>query len=152
VREIAPFLKGKKADPVVVILGQDGRRAVSLLSGHPGGGNDPAMEAAGATGGPAVVDTATGLAGTPLREVVAGDLGLGIPGFGPLAAASRELAGGRTAPLYDPGGLLAEAIALWPPFPPIPPGTAFGGKATQGPPIYAGLKVGGITPCKQALI
>ena len=40
VRAIAPLLQGKEHDPCLVVLDEKGRHAVSLLSGHLGGGND----------------------------------------------------------------------------------------------------------------
>ncbi|MDR2726095.1 MAG: cobalamin biosynthesis protein CbiG, partial [Candidatus Adiutrix sp.] len=61
VRLIAPLLKSKTSDPAVVVLTQDGRFAVSLLSGHLGGANQLASDAARALGGQAVISTATDL-------------------------------------------------------------------------------------------
>ncbi len=59
VRAIAPFLKTKAEDPAVVVLDDMGRFSISLLSGHLGGANELAEEAAEISGGQAVITTAT---------------------------------------------------------------------------------------------
>lgn len=59
VRAIAPLLQGKTSDPCVVVLDEKGRHAVSLLSGHLGGGNDLARRVAALSGGEAVITTAS---------------------------------------------------------------------------------------------
>jgi len=60
VRAIAPILQGKESDPcVVVVVDEKGRHAVSLLSGHLGGGNDLARQVAALSGGEAVITTAS---------------------------------------------------------------------------------------------
>ncbi len=59
VRKVAPLLKGKTADPAVVVCDQEGRFAVSLLSGHIGGANRLARDVAVAVGAEPVVTTAT---------------------------------------------------------------------------------------------
>lgn len=61
VRSIAPFLKGKDRDPAVVVVDELGRFAVSLLSGHLGGANELASEAAQVLGAQPVITTATDL-------------------------------------------------------------------------------------------
>ena len=59
VRGIAPLLQGKEHDPCVVVVDELGRHAVSLLSGHLGGGNDLAYAVATLLGGEAVITTAS---------------------------------------------------------------------------------------------
>lgn len=59
VRAIAPLLQSKKSDPCVVVVDEKGRHAVSLLSGHLGGGNDLARQVAILSGGEAVITTAS---------------------------------------------------------------------------------------------
>ncbi|MFT4105794.1 MAG: cobalamin biosynthesis protein [Lacrimispora sp.] len=63
VRAIAPFLKTKAEDPAVVVLDDMGRFSISLLSGHLGGANELAEEAAEISGGQAVITTATDIHG-----------------------------------------------------------------------------------------
>ncbi|HHL40352.1 MAG TPA: cobalamin biosynthesis protein CbiG [Deltaproteobacteria bacterium] len=68
VRLVAPFLKDKLTDPAVVVVDEAGRYAVSLLSGHMGGGNDLARRVAAVIGAEPVVTTATDGAGLPALE------------------------------------------------------------------------------------
>ena len=69
VRAIAPFVRDKMTDPAVVVMDEAGRFAVPLLSGHMGGANDLAREAASAVGAVCAVTTAT-----DVRQVWAADL------------------------------------------------------------------------------
>ena len=59
VRAIAPLLVDKLTDPCVVVLDEKGRHAISLLSGHVGGGNALARKVAGLLGGTPVITTAS---------------------------------------------------------------------------------------------
>ncbi len=61
VRSIAPYIRHKTEDPAVVAMDERGRFAISLLSGHIGGGNDLTQTAAGIVGAQPVVTTATDL-------------------------------------------------------------------------------------------
>ena len=61
VRSIAPFVKSKKVDPAVVVVDEQGKFAISLLSGHIGGANELAQEVAEIVHGQPVVTTATDL-------------------------------------------------------------------------------------------
>ena len=89
VRIIGPLLRGKELDPAVVVLDQDGRYAISLVSGHLGGANRMAQKAARILGGQAVITTATDIAGLPSLDVIAKDLGYGLDNLPALAAISR---------------------------------------------------------------
>lgn len=110
VRIIAPALISKKEDPAVVVLPQDGRFAVSLLSGHLGGGNRLAWEAARISGGRAVISTATDVEGLPALEVLARDNDMVIENFAALPPVSRMLVDGLRTPLFDPHGFLAPLL------------------------------------------
>lgn len=63
VRAVAPHLASKTSDPAVVVVDEGGRFAISLLSGHLGGGNDLAREVAAACGAVPVITTATDIHG-----------------------------------------------------------------------------------------
>ncbi len=63
VRSIAPYVRSKKTDPAVVVLDEQGRHAISLLSGHIGGANGLTRLVAELTGAEAVITTATDLNG-----------------------------------------------------------------------------------------
>ena len=59
VRALAPLLEDKERDPAVVVVDERGRHAVSLLSGHLGGGNELARRVAASSDGQAVITTAS---------------------------------------------------------------------------------------------
>lgn len=63
VRMIAPHLVSKTSDPAVVVIDEQGKYAVSLLSGHLGGANALARAASAAIGAEPVITTATDASG-----------------------------------------------------------------------------------------
>lgn len=113
VRHLAPLIRSKKEDPAVVVLPQDGRFAVSLLSGHLGEANRLAELVAGLTGGQAVISTASDVEGLPALEVLAREHNLEIEDFAKLPALSRRLVEGERVPIYDPEGWLRPHLVPW---------------------------------------
>ena len=63
VRSIAPCLKGKASDPAVLVVDEQGRHVISLVSGHLGGANALTVEIAGLLHADPVITTATDLNG-----------------------------------------------------------------------------------------
>jgi len=63
VRQIASLLQGKDCDPAVLVLDEDGKFIIPLLSGHLGGANAWASHLAGQIGAQAVITTATDVRG-----------------------------------------------------------------------------------------
>ncbi len=78
VRCIAPHLHTKSTDPAVVVLDQQGRFVISLVSGHLGGANALAQDIARITGGTAVITTATDTESLPSLDMVAIEAGCAI--------------------------------------------------------------------------
>ena len=71
VRGIAPWVRSKKTDPAVIVVDEQGRFAVSLLSGHIGGANELAADIAADIGATPVITTATDLNGLFAVDVFA---------------------------------------------------------------------------------
>ena len=63
VRQIAPLIKRKDCDPAVLVLDEDGKFVIPLLSGHLGGANFWAKHLAREMGATAVITTATDVRG-----------------------------------------------------------------------------------------
>ena len=112
VRAIAPHLADKAADPAVVSLDDQGRFAVSLVSGHLGGANALVRQVAEVTGAQAVVSTATDLAGVPAVDLLAKELGLTMADVSRVKHVSSALLAGKEVARHDPGGLL-DGYAEW---------------------------------------
>lgn len=109
VRATAPFLRGKAEDPAVIVLDQEGRFCVSLLSGHLGGANALAREVAAIIGAQPVITTATDSAGLPALDELGPRLGLRLSGLPAAKAVSAALLAKERPQLFDPLGLLAGA-------------------------------------------
>ncbi len=109
VRTIAPLLQDKYHDPAVVVCDEHGRFAISLLSGHLGGANALAHRIAAATGGQAVLTTASDVLGRTALDLWCRDRGL--------------IAADKTAFTRAMGRLVdAGSLTLWSryPVPPLP--------------------------------
>jgi cobalt-precorrin 5A hydrolase len=102
VRAIAPLLKSKEKDPAVVVLDQDGRYVISLLSGHLGGANKMAEMVARSIGGQAVITTATDSAGLPSFDLLAKKRGLNIANLSGVKHVNMALLTGEPVQILDP--------------------------------------------------
>ncbi|NOQ46288.1 MAG: cobalamin biosynthesis protein CbiG [Desulfobulbaceae bacterium] len=76
VRTIAPLLVDKRKDPAVVVCDEKGEFAISLVSGHLGGGNILASKVAAILQGQAVITTASDVLGHIALDLWATELGL----------------------------------------------------------------------------
>ena len=103
VRLIAPTVADKHTDPAVVVIDDAGRYAVSLLSGHLGGGNTLAERIAGLLGAQPVVTTASDALNTVAVDLVGRDLGWRIENVEAVTRVSASVVNGEDV------GLLQEA-------------------------------------------
>ncbi len=101
VRMIAPLVRDKLKDPAVVVLDEEGRFVISLLSGHIGGANALAEALARITGGQAVITTASDVRGTPAVDTLAQKLGCAIEDYGDAKRVTAALVNGGKAAAWS---------------------------------------------------
>lgn len=78
VRSLAPYIESKVSDPAVVVMDEAGHHAISLLSGHLGGGNALTLKVAQATGARPVITTASDVTGNLAVDMLSNKLGTEI--------------------------------------------------------------------------
>jgi len=110
VRMIAPQLSDKTADPAVVVLDEQGRHAVSLVSGHIGGANALAEEIAAITGARPVITTATDVSGVPAIDTIAVYKNLAIENPPIIKRINMAFIRKQRVRLYDPADVLSGTI------------------------------------------
>jgi precorrin-4/cobalt-precorrin-4 C11-methyltransferase len=110
VRAIAGRIRHKTRDPAVVVMDERGRHAVSLLSGHLGGANALARQAAAAAGAVPVITTATDVNALPSIDGLARELGLAIENPSAVKRVNAALLSGEVLRVHDPGGWLAGRL------------------------------------------
>lgn len=101
VRAAAPYLKDKTRDPAIVVVDDMGRFAVSLLSGHLGGANDLAREAAAAVGAVPVITTATDNHNRFAVDIFAKKNGLSITDMNLAKMVSADLLSGKMVGFFS---------------------------------------------------
>lgn len=102
VRALAPLMEDKTKDPCVVVVDPKGRFAISLLSGHLGGGNVLAEKVAAITGGQAVITTASDVVGVTALDLWARRNGLSVGDRQRFTQATMHLVDNGKIVLYGP--------------------------------------------------
>lgn len=95
VRAIAPFVKDKLSDSAVLVMDEQGRFIIPILSGHVGGANALAKKLADKTGGVLVLTTATDVEGMFSVDVFAMENGLQIKNRDGIRKVSAKLLRGE---------------------------------------------------------
>ena len=101
VRCIAPFVKDKFFDPAVLVLDENGKFVISLLSGHAGGSNRLCHVLADALGAEPVITTATDGRGLFAVDTFAAEQGLRILDRALAKEISARILAGETPKLYS---------------------------------------------------
>jgi len=110
VRIIAPLIQHKAEDPAVVVVDDAGRHAISLLSGHLGGGNELTRTVAEVIGADPVITTATDVNGVPAIDVLARERNLFIENPEAIKFVNMALLRGRAVHLHDPLNLMKDCL------------------------------------------
>ncbi len=110
VRTLAPFIKNKMVDPAIVVVDEEGKYAISLLSGHLGGANDLARSVASITGGKAVITTASDLQDKFAIDLAAQKAGLRIENPRMLARIAAAVLDEEKIWVFDPERLFVKHL------------------------------------------
>jgi precorrin-4 C11-methyltransferase len=95
VRDLAPLLRSKHADPAVVVVDERGQHAISLLAGHKGGGNELARRVAALLGATPVITTASDLNELPALDLIGQPGGWRLAEAGAMTLVSATLVNGE---------------------------------------------------------
>lgn len=101
IRTIAPLIKSKTTDPAVILVSQDGRYVISLLSGHLGGANEETGRIAELIDAQAVITTATDVQNVVSFDVFAKKNNLAIENIDNLKYISSSLLDGNSIDLIS---------------------------------------------------
>ncbi len=113
VRAIAPVLKHKSIDPAVLVLDDQARHCISLLSGHAGGANAYTHLIAAMTDADPVITTASDLEGKFAVDVFARENGLIVANWKTAKFISVEILSGKQVGFlsdFEVGGNLPEGL------------------------------------------
>lgn len=102
VRSIAPLVASKLSDPAVLVLDDQRKFVISLLSGHVGGANDFTKRVAGMIGAVPVITTATDGHGAFAIDSWAAKQGFWIANPEKIKVVSGKLLDGKPVGFYSP--------------------------------------------------
>ncbi len=105
VRSISPYLRSKESDPAVVVIDQNGRFCISVLSGHLGGANELCKRVANLIKATPVITTATDTEGISSVELVAKKKGMDIENLSALKEVSLAMIEKEPIQLFDPDNI-----------------------------------------------
>jgi cobalt-precorrin 5A hydrolase/precorrin-3B C17-methyltransferase len=117
VRLIAPLLQDKATDPAVVVVDEAGQFAISLCSGHQGGGDRLAQQVAHYLGGTPVLTGAANHQGGPGLDVIGQPFGW-VKGSGDWTGVSSAMAASKPVQVIQEAGsdLWQQHLPDHPPF------------------------------------
>lgn len=101
VRCVAGLCRNKYHDPCVVVVDEQGHHAISLLSGHIGGGNELAAQVAEICGGRPVITTGSDVSGHTAVDLWSVEENLAVANPEKLAATSAKLLTGGSLKVFQ---------------------------------------------------
>jgi cobalt-precorrin 5A hydrolase len=110
VRVIAPLIQSKATDPAVVTIDDQGKHAISLLSGHIGGANKLTQNIAGIIAADPVITTATDVNNVPAIDVLAVENQLVIENVPAIRIVNMALLRQKKIHVHDPFGRLTGCL------------------------------------------
>lgn len=108
VRSIAPLVASKLSDPAVLVMDDQGKFVISLLSGHVGGANDFTNRVAGLIGAMPVITTATDGHGAFAIDSWAAKAGFFIANPEKIKVVSGKLLDGKSVGFTSPFSVLEQ--------------------------------------------
>ncbi len=108
VRMIAPHIQSKLTDPAVLVIDDQGKHVISLVSGHVGGANALAEKVAGFIGADPVITTATDVNNVPAIDMIAVENGLSIENHSVIKCINMAFLTKKEIGLYDPYEFLKQ--------------------------------------------
>lgn len=102
IRNICPLIKNKIEDPAVLVMDDQGKHVISLLSGHFGGANDIALKISEISGAEPVITTATDVHGKIGIDSLARKYYLDIDDYKNIKIINSALIDGKKVDLYVP--------------------------------------------------
>jgi cobalt-precorrin 5A hydrolase len=127
VRVIAPYVKSKLTDPAVVVVDDQGKFAVSLLSGHLGGANELTLSVSRYLNAVPVITTATDIGHIPAIDMLAVKHNLMIENPEAIKTIHMAMLEGQKIGLHDPINILQNDLSGW-----IETGSKLSGKSLSG--------------------
>jgi cobalt-precorrin 5A hydrolase len=146
VRTIAPLLQDKTVDPAVVVVDDQCTFAISLVSGHLGGANRLAVQAAELLGATPVITTATDVNQKPAIDLLAEQFSLKIENPDGIKRVNMALLAEEPIHLHDPSGWLGSGLPGAVPFPPDHPGGSEAGATPARPGVRIDDTIGSASP------
>jgi cobalt-precorrin 5A hydrolase len=110
VRMIAPLIKSKTKDPAVVVLDDNAKHSISLLSGHIGGANELAEKVALLTKAKPVITTATDVHNKPAIDTIAIKNNLHILNTETIKKINMAILEGKAVKIEDPFNIIADKV------------------------------------------
>jgi cobalt-precorrin 5A hydrolase len=101
-RSICNLIKNKETDPAILVIDENGKNVISLLSGHLGGANDYTLKVSKALNANPVITTATDVSNKMAVDALARKYWLSLNNLNIVKALNRAITDGQKLDLYLP--------------------------------------------------